>query len=108
MIAPVRPVAKAKFPDLTMQEYLLMKTENQQCYDFWIRTHLKYGAEILNVCSTSLEVRATVSKWREWTSLPLNASGRHHVPEGLVLMNLDLDRNLGIYLEPNIWMQYSL
>jgi hypothetical protein len=34
------------------------------------------------------------------------SSGRYVIPDGLSVLNIDVDQDRGIYVEPNIWMQH--
>lgn len=108
MIAPVRPTLKTEMPFSSMADYILKRTEDGEIYDPWIRMHVKCGGELLNVCSESVRIRATLKKWREWTGLPLVASGDRVLPQGLVPLKVDTYKNVGTYCEPNVWVRYRL
>jgi GNAT superfamily N-acetyltransferase len=108
LIAPVRPTLKHNFPMMPTDEYLAKRSKNGECFYPWIQLHEKLGGEILNVCAESVEILASLGKWREWTGLPLQTAGSHILPGGLVPLQIDLEKNLGIYREPNVWIRYSL
>jgi hypothetical protein len=108
MIGPVRPVLKHEMPDVPMEEYILKRDSKGEIYDPWIRLHTKAGGVIVNICSESVRIEATLAKWREWTSLPLNESGSLNIPQGLAPLKVDLQKNTGLYIEPNVWMRYAL
>jgi len=108
MIAPVRPTAKEEFPHLTMEEYLSKKTANGLLYDPWLRTHARLGAKILGVAESSVTARGTVDQWERWTGMSFPKSGRYAIPGGLVPVDIDIERNLGTYLEPNVWMEHPM
>jgi hypothetical protein len=106
LIAPVRPVRKSEFPNLTMAEFLEKRTDANEIFDPWLRTHSKLGGEILNVCNESVVITATVKKWREWTGLALTQSGDYPLAGALAPLHVELEKNLGTYREPNIWVRY--
>lgn len=108
MIAPVRPTRKHESPFTPMDEYILKRTERGELYDPWLNLHHQAGGKIVNVCSESVCVRATLGKWREWTGLPLQASGDRLLPQGLVPLKVDTEGNVGTYSEPNVWVRYDL
>jgi GNAT superfamily N-acetyltransferase len=108
LIAPLRPTLKHRAPFAPTSAYLNQRSESGGHYDTWINLHVRSGGQIVNVCSQSVQVRATLNKWREWTGLPLNRSGDHVLPDGLVPLKVDLYRNLGEYSEPGVWVRYAL
>lgn len=108
MIAPVRPTFKHKFPDISMDEYIQKKNEAGEVFDPWLRQHVNSGGEILNVCEESVLIDASLGKWREWTGLSLTEAGAVQLPGGLDVLNVNLEKNIGTYREPNVWVRYKL
>jgi hypothetical protein len=108
VIAPVRPSQKDKYPLEQLDIYLNRKTENGDMYDPWVRAHINLGAEILNICSESVIVKASPKKWHEWTGIAFEKSGDYILSKGLVPMKMDLEKNVGSYIEPNVWVRYRL
>lgn len=107
IIAPVRPSQKDKFPQMLISDYLQKKNENGEIFDPWLRTHLKLGARMLNVCNRSVVIKASLKKWREWTGLEIKQSDESFLPiQALNPVKIQEDR--GIYIEPNIWVIYDL
>jgi len=106
MIAPVRPTRKHEFPAMPMSEYLKKCAEDGGIFDPWLRTHARYGAEILNVCSRSVEVKATLAKWHAWLGVTLPRAGECELPGGLA--PLQIENGIGIYRESNVWVRYRL
>ena len=104
MVAPVRPTKKHELPAASMEEYL----KSFGALDPWIGVHAKSGASISGVCPESVVVRATLTKWRDWTGCQFTTSGKEIVPGALAPVDVDVERNLGTYREPNVWMKYSL
>ena len=48
----------------------------------------------------------TIQDWEEWTGMSLPASGDYVIPQGMSVLNIDRDTNLGTYVEANIWVQH--
>jgi len=107
-VAPVRPTLKAEHPRVAMSEYITWRTEKDESFDPWIRTHERMGARILDVASNSLTVAGSIQEWREWTGLEISASGDLTVPGALTTVHMDCENDLGIYEEPNVWLKHLL
>jgi len=107
LIAPVRPVWKHRYPLVPMERYVRWTRDDGLPYDPWMRVHVRLGASILQVCEASLCVEGTREQWEAWTALRLPESGRYTLEGGLVPMDFDAARNLGRYVEPNVWMQHA-
>jgi len=78
VLAPVRPTQKSQFPSMPISEYLEMKSSQGELYDPWLRTHKKLGGEILNICSESVLVKASLNKCLTRT-LNLESYDLHHL-----------------------------
>jgi len=104
LVAPVRPVWKARYPLVPMEQYVQWTRADGHPYDPWMRVHTKLGARILRVCHASLTVEGTRDDWQSWTGLWLPESGDYVVDGGLVPVRFDVAKNLGRYVEPNVWM----
>jgi hypothetical protein len=75
--------------------------------DPWLRTHERIGAEIVKVASRSFTVAGTVAEWEEWTGMAFPESGTYVVPGALVPVEIDRERDEGLYVEPNVWMVHG-
>jgi hypothetical protein len=51
-------------------------------------------------------VTGTVAEWEEWAGLAFPESGRYVVPGALDLVEIDRERDLGLYAETNLWMRH--
>ncbi|MDR0228022.1 MAG: N-acetyltransferase [Flavobacteriaceae bacterium] len=107
-ILPIRPNLKTNFPLIPMEDYIQWKNKEGLPYDAWVRTHVKGGAKILKVCKQSMYVEGTVEEWESWTNLNFQSSGQYLLPVLLNPITIDLKENKGVYVEPNVWMQYEL
>ena len=76
-------------------------------FDPWLRVHEQAGAESLGVAPASMQVTGTVAEWKGWTDMAFPGSGRYVVPGALVPVEIDLELNEGVYVEPNFWMSHS-
>ncbi|KAL2643614.1 hypothetical protein R1flu_011201 [Riccia fluitans] len=97
-----------------------------KAFDSWIQKHLSLGARIVGVCHESYKVKGTRSEWENWTgvnfSVPSTRPYMHAhddemndadddpyevvVPGGLVPVKFYPARDLGVYIEPNLWMRH--
>ncbi|MCC9043526.1 N-acetyltransferase [Myroides sp. M-43] len=107
-ILPIRPNLKTNFPLIAMDQYIKWTNKEGLPYDAWVRTHVKGGANIVKVCSESMIVKGTVKEWESWTGLTFQSSGEYLLPVLLNPITIDLANDRGIYIEPNVWMQYDL
>ncbi|MFT4415910.1 GNAT family N-acetyltransferase [Fredinandcohnia humi] len=108
MVAPVRPSLKHKYPLIPMESYANWKREDGSPFDPWLRIHWKSKADILKVAEESMIIKGTVEQWESWTGLKLPDSGSYTIPDGLIPLVLDIEKNSGIYIEPNVWMKHYL
>jgi len=108
LLAPVRPTLKASHPLVPMEDYLGWRRADGQLFDPWLRVHERLGAEILGVCPGSLVVEGTVSEWEEWTGMSFPENGSYVVEGALVPVEIDRERDVGRYVEPNVWMRHTV
>ena len=106
LLAPVRPTGKSAYPLTPMDRYARWTLPDGAPFDPWLRTHWRLGGELLQVCPASMEITADVAAWEAWTGLRFPDSGPYVVPDALVPLAIDRERDLGRYLEPNVWMRH--
>ena len=104
LIAPVRPNLKHRYPLAPMERYIAWRRADGTHLDPWLRTHERLGAEIVKVAPESMRIPAPVGKWEEWTELAFPETGDYVVPGALVPVEIDRERDEGLYVEPNVWM----
>jgi GNAT superfamily N-acetyltransferase len=104
LIAPVRPNLKHSYPLTPIERYIEWRRPDGTLFDPWLRTHERLGAEIAKIAPESMRVTGTVAEWEEWTKLLLPETGSYVVPGALVPVEINCERNEGLYLEPNVWM----
>lgn len=107
-IAPVRPPGKARFPDMSIDEYARQTTPDGLPQDPLLRAHVRLGATIVGPARASMVVAASVERWREWTGLPFNQDGPVVVPEALAPVHCDVAQGHAVYVEPNVWVHTRL
>ena len=104
-ILPIRPTLKDQHPEISMEEYMTWQ-EDGKIYDPWIRTHLNAGAKFIKVCHKAMTVEGSITDWERWTNKKFDKSGKYPIDGGLSLVEIDLENETGLYLEPNIWICY--
>jgi hypothetical protein len=107
VIAPVRPTLKQKYPLTPIETYMTWTRPDGTALDPWIRTHLRMGATIFAAAPNSQTMTGTVTQWEEWSGIPLPSSGDYVIPQGLSVLHLDRETDLGTYTEPNIWIRHQ-
>lgn len=105
---PVRPTQKHLYPLIPMEEYLSWNDADLEPFDPWVRVHIKTGGSVISVCPESMTIRGSVSEWEEWTGLTFQSSGKYIVDKALCPIHIDLEKNMGTYVEPNVWIFHSL
>jgi hypothetical protein len=104
-IIPIRPTFKSLFPNMEMEEYINLKV-GEKIYDPWIRTHLKGGAKIINVCSKAMFIDGDINFWEGLINHKIKESGSYIIDGALNPVNIDIKSNHGTYYEDNIWISY--
>ncbi len=106
VIAPVRPTLKSRYPLTKMADFARWRRGDGQHVDPWIRLHERMGATILGPAERSMEIAGSVEEWQSWTGMLFPQSGAYVVPDALDLVVIDCDNDLGVYVEPNLWMRH--
>jgi len=106
LIAPVRPSLKCDHPDVPIDEYITWTNDDGLPFDPWLRVHAREGARIIRACPIAMRITGTISEWESWTGLRFDTNSDYIVPGALVRVRIDLDNDLGTYIEPNVWMYH--
>ena len=72
----------------------------------WVRARLALGTTRLGQALEALSsrfARQSVAP-KDWTGLRMPETGSYVVPGALVPVEIDRERDLGLYVEPNCWM----
>jgi hypothetical protein len=107
-VAPVRPNKKALYPLASTEEYIKWNNENGQTFDPWLRVHIKLGGKVIKVCSESMTIQGTIKEWEQWAGMAFPGSGMFAVPGALVPVLIDRGHDVGIYVEPNVWVSHKM
>ena len=57
---------------------------------------------------STLTIRGTVEDWESWTDMVFPESGEYVVKDALQPVQIDVEADLGVYDEPNVWMQHPM
>ena len=106
MIAPARPTMKARYPLAPIDRYAGWRRADGELFDPWLRTHERVGAEMIATTTHSMRIEGTVQEWEGWAKMEFPESGSHIVPDALDVVQIDRERNLGVYEEPAVWMRH--
>ncbi len=108
LIAPVRPTMKSMYPLTPMERYVEWRRGSDGLlFDPWMRVHERLGAKVVRVAPESMKITGSVSKWEEWTKMRFPESGEYVVEGALVPVSMDIERDIGTYIEPNVWMVHG-
>lgn len=108
LVAPVRPSLKHRYPLTPIERYVAWRREDGRLLDPWLRTHESAGAELVRVAPASMRISGTVAEWEGWTKLDFPESGAYVVPGALAPVEVDRERDEGLYVEPNVWMHHKV
>jgi GNAT superfamily N-acetyltransferase len=108
LVAPVRPNQKSKYPLISIDDYIKWTNEEGLPFDAWLRVHARVGAKIIKPCHEAMTIPGTRAEWEEWTGLKFPQSGTYLIPGALNPMEMDIEKDRGVYIEPNVWMAHQL
>jgi hypothetical protein len=108
LVAPVRPSLKSRYPLTPIERYVTWQADGQLPFDPWLRVHARAGAQIVRVCPESMIIPGSIPQWEEWTRMRFPESGPYVVPGALQPVDMDLEANRGVYVEPNVWMHHRI
>jgi len=60
------------------------------------------------VCPRSMRITGTIAEWEQWAGMAFPESGAYVVPGALVPVEIDRAADLGVYVEPNVWVVHNL
>jgi GNAT superfamily N-acetyltransferase len=108
LIVSLRPALKSHYPLTPMERYAQWRKDDGEPFDPWLRIHWRLGAEPLKITPNILTVTGSVAEWENWTRMSFPESGRYIVPGALEPVDIDCEKGMGWYEEPNIWLKYCL
>jgi len=108
LVAPVRPNQKSKYPLINMDDYITWTTDDGLPFDAWLRVHARAGAKIIKPCHEAMTIRGTRLEWESWTKLKFPQSDKYVIPGALNPMEMSIEKDEGVYIEPNVWMVHEI
>ncbi|HZT67550.1 MAG TPA: hypothetical protein VFA11_17310 [Acidimicrobiales bacterium] len=108
LIAPVRPSWKERYPLTPIDRYVRWVRADGAPLDPWIRVHTGMGAAIGPALPESMRITGSVHEWEAWTGMAFPESDRYVFPGGLAVVDVDREKDLGAYWEPNVWLMHTL
>jgi GNAT superfamily N-acetyltransferase len=108
LVAPVRPNQKSQYPLISIGDYITWQNDEGLPFDAWLRVHARLGAKIIKPCHEAMVITGLCSDWESWTGLKFPQSGTYFIPGALNPMEMDVGKDEGVYIEPNVWMQHSI
>jgi GNAT superfamily N-acetyltransferase len=106
-LAPVRPSRKSEFPMMAMDEYVRKQTDDGRIFDPWLRAHVGAGGKILSVCHRSMTIPGSIKTWSRWAHRSFTQSGSFVVEGALTPITIELEKDRGTYVEPNVWVLHE-
>jgi hypothetical protein len=108
LVIPVRPNEKPNYPLIGIDDYISWKNEAGMPFDAWLRIQVRAGGKFIKVCHRSKTVRGSRAEWELWTGMKFPQSGRYIVSGALEPMEMDIEKDEGIYIEPNVWTLHKI
>ena len=107
VFAAVRPSSKARHPWVGIDDYITWTDGRGRAFDPWLRSHLSSGGKLVGPCKRSMVVEEPIAFWETWTKRKYPQSGSYAMGGALVPLDIDVERGIGRYAEPNIWVTYD-
>jgi hypothetical protein len=108
LVAPVRPSAKAAHPHVSIEDYVTWTDDAGRPFDPWLRSHLSAGGKLIGPCTRSMVIEEPIAFWETWSKRSFEQSGRYAIEGGLTAVEIDMERQIGVYEEPNVWVHYTV
>lgn len=105
---PVRPSLKSKYPLTSIDNYINWKRDDGLPFDPWLRVHARFGGKIIKPCHEAMRIPGRIQEWEKWTGMTFPESGEYVVNGALNPIVISLEEDLGVYIEPNIWVLHEI
>jgi len=105
---PVRPSLKSKYPLTQIEKYIKWKREDGLPFDPWLRVHIRQGGKIIKICHRAMHITGTVKEWEKWTNRKYSKSGDYPITGALIPIKINLQKDFGEYVEPNVWILHRV
>jgi len=104
--SPLRPTRKHLYPLFSIEEYASWVRDDGLPFDPWVRLHVRAGGRVIALAPNAQTMVGSVKEWEEWARMPLPATGRYVIPDGMSVLHIDTAADVGTYTEPNIWIRH--
>jgi hypothetical protein len=108
VVVAVRPSAKAGHVNVPIEDYMTWRDSKGRVFDPWLRSHVACGGRMVRPCARSMVVEEPLAFWETWLNQRFERSGDYVAPGALAPVQIDIERRIGRYEEPNVWMAYEL
>ncbi|HMB25287.1 MAG TPA: hypothetical protein VKP08_20735, partial [Anaerolineales bacterium] len=108
LVAPVRPIQKCRYPLISIDDYICWKNREGLPFDGWLRVHARLGASVIKPCHQAMTICGTCAEWEEWTGIQFPQSGQYVLFDALNPIEINREKDEGIYIEPNVWTVHEL
>ena len=108
VIACVRPTDKYRYPLIPIEQYAFWTRPDGEPFDSWIRLHARLGGRIVRGSPQAMTIRGSIADWRHWTGEAFPNSGQYLLPVAAAPISIDLERDEGVYFDPNVWMVHKV
>jgi GNAT superfamily N-acetyltransferase len=108
VIAPVRPSEKYRHPFVAIEDYIGWTDDAGRAFDPWLRSHLASGGAIVGPAARSMIVEEPIGFWEMWTGRNFAESGDYAIDGALAPVTIEREKNIGRYVEPNVWFAYAI
>jgi hypothetical protein len=69
--------------------------------------HLASGGKIVGLAERSMVVHEPLPFWENWSKQRFETSGNYALEGTIAPVKIDVDRQIGTYEEPNVWVAYA-
>jgi hypothetical protein len=108
LYVPLRPSDKDREPRTPFAEYAARTRADGLPHDSWLRVHVRAGGRIVRIAPYSMVIPGTLAEWREWTGIDFASSGDIVVPGALSPVNVSVEQDYAVYVEPNLWVHHRI
>lgn len=108
VIAAVRPTLKHRYPLMAIERYARWLRDDGLPFDPWVRLHVRLGGRVVGVSPRSMTIAGSVAEWASWTGLSFPESGPYVVEGAQQPVDIDVERDLGVYADPNVWVVHEV
>lgn len=108
LIIPLRPSEKHRYPLTSLDDYVTWRNEQGEPLDLWLRVHVREGARVIKVCHQAKTIRGTRLEWEQWTRMKFPQSGKYIIPGALTPIEMDIEKDESVYVEPNVWIVHEV